>query len=57
MGGGLLQLKFLGKEAEFFIGNPQISFFRSVFKSYMPGAARLRGGVLALNSSPSKRRP
>jgi len=23
----------------------------------VPGAARLRGGVLALNSSPSKRRP
>ena len=34
MGGGLIQLKFLGKEADFFIGNPQISFFRSVFKSY-----------------------
>ena len=34
MGGGLLQLKFLGKESEFFVGNPQISFFKSVFKSY-----------------------
>ena len=34
MGGGLIQLKFLGDEAEFFVGNPQISFFKSVFKSF-----------------------
>ena len=34
MGGGLLQLKFLGREAEFFVGNPQISFFKSVFRSF-----------------------
>ena len=34
MGGGLIQLKYVGSEAEFFIGNPQISFFKSIFKSY-----------------------
>ena len=34
MGGGLIQLKYLGKESEFFVGNPQISFFKSVFRSY-----------------------
>ena len=34
MGGGLIQLKFLGTEAEFFVGNPQISFFKSVFRSF-----------------------
>lgn len=34
MGGGLIQLKYLGSEADFFIGNPQISFFKTVFKSY-----------------------
>ena len=34
MGGGLIQLKFLGSEANFFVGNPQISFFKSVFRSY-----------------------
>ena len=28
MGGGLIQLKFLGDEAEFFVGNPQISFLK-----------------------------
>lgn len=34
MGGGLIQLQYLGREADFFIGNPQISFFKSIFKSY-----------------------
>ena len=34
MGGGLIQLKYLGSEADFFVGNPQISFFKTVFKSY-----------------------
>ena len=34
MGGGLIQLKYLDSEADFFIGNPQISFFKTVFKSY-----------------------
>ena len=34
MGGGLIQLKYLGSEADFFVGNPQISFFKSIFKSY-----------------------
>ena len=34
MGGGLLQLKYIGKEADIFIGNPQISFFHTIFKSY-----------------------
>ena len=31
--GGFVQLKFLGEEAEFFVGNPQ-HFFKSVFKSF-----------------------
>ena len=34
MGGGLIQLKYLGNEANFFVGNPQISFFKTIFKSY-----------------------
>ena len=34
MGAGLIQLKYLGPEASLFIGNPQISFFKSIFKSY-----------------------
>lgn len=34
MGGGLIQLKYLGSEADFFVGNPQISFFKTIFKSY-----------------------
>ena len=34
MGAGLIQLKYLGPEASLFVGNPQISFFKSIFKSY-----------------------
>lgn len=34
MTGGLIQLKYIGDESEFFIGNPQISFFKSFYKSY-----------------------
>ena len=34
MTGGLIQLKYIGNESKFFIGNPQISFFKSIYKSY-----------------------
>ena len=34
MTGGLLQLKYIGAEGNIFVGNPQISFFKSVFKTY-----------------------
>lgn len=34
MGGGFIQIKYLGNEAKLFTGNPQISYFKSVFKSY-----------------------
>tara|TARA_Y100000768_G_scaffold381919_1_gene361374 strand:- start:1496 stop:2929 length:1434 start_codon:yes stop_codon:yes gene_type:complete len=34
MGGGEIQLKYIGKEGQLFIGNPQISFFKSIFKQY-----------------------
>lgn len=34
MTGSLLQLKYIGDESKIFIGNPQIYFFKSVFKSY-----------------------
>ncbi len=34
MTGSLLQLKYVGDESKIFIGNPQIYFFKSVFKSY-----------------------
>ena len=34
MTGSLLQLKYVGNESKIFIGNPQIYFFKSVFKSY-----------------------
>tara|TARA_B100001173_G_scaffold306939_1_gene314642 strand:+ start:3357 stop:4880 length:1524 start_codon:yes stop_codon:yes gene_type:complete len=34
MTGGLLQLKYIGADGNKFVGNPQISFFKSVFKSY-----------------------
>ena len=30
MGGGEIQLKYIGKEGQLFIGNPQISFFKSM---------------------------
>ena len=34
MTGSLLQLKYIGDESKIFLGNPQIYFFKSVFKSY-----------------------
>jgi len=34
MGGGLMQLQFIGKESDYFIGNPQISFFKTLHKRY-----------------------
>lgn len=34
MTGGLLQLKYNGSDNNIFIGNPQISFFKNVFKTY-----------------------
>lgn len=34
MTGGLLQLKYMGASGNVFVGNPQISFFKSIFKTY-----------------------
>ena len=34
MTGGLLQLKYMGASGNIFVGNPQISFFKSIFKTY-----------------------
>ena len=34
MGGGLLELSFVGKQEAYLVGSPQITFFKSVYKHY-----------------------
>ena len=35
MVGGLIQLMHIGSEGNLFIGNPEIQFFKKVYKGYM----------------------
>ena len=34
MGGGLMELSAIGAEDLYLIGNPQITFFKSVYRKY-----------------------
>lgn len=48
MGGGFVQLQYLGSKNNIFIGNPEIQFFKKIYKSYINFAIKRK--ELSINS-------